>query len=111
MHRIILPMALLAAFATSTSMAPAGGRGTKSDSVVKTNARVESNKGGRTVILVLLDIDKGWHLYANPVGNEDMQANEVTVSVSSKTKPQAVKIEYPAGQVKQDKIIGKHSIY
>ena len=58
-----------------------------------------------------LTIDKGWHLYANPVGNPDYVDNQVTVTLSSKTKLQDVKVEYPAGTVVKDKTVGDYRIY
>jgi uncharacterized protein len=62
-------------------------------------------------VTVTLNIDKGWHLYANPVGNEDLTDNQVVVTLSAKNKLQDVKIEYPEGKLTHDKSIGDLKIY
>src|SRR5262249_33401290 len=55
----------------------AQGGAKRSDSVVKVTAKAEPEKpgaDGKQVVIVTLIIDKGWHLYANPVGPEDLSA-------------------------------------
>jgi len=49
-----------------------------------------------------LKIEKGWHVYANPSGYDAATPTEVTVS--SKTKPKEVKVEYPEGKEIKDSI-------
>jgi DsbC/DsbD-like thiol-disulfide interchange protein len=84
----------------------------KSDTVVKVEAKGDKPAAdGTQVVTVTLTIDKGWHLYANPVGNDDLLTNQVTVSVSSKNKLQDVKVEYPAGKVVKDKVVGDYKTY
>jgi DsbC/DsbD-like thiol-disulfide interchange protein len=84
----------------------------KSDGVVKAEAKADKiADDGTQVVTVTLTIDKGWHLYANPVGNEDLADNQVVVSLSSKNKLQDVKVEYPEGKVKKDKTVGDYKIY
>jgi hypothetical protein len=113
MHRLVRLAVLflaVAALLTASSPAPAG-KG-KSDSVVKAMAKVESKMGNRTVVLVHLDINKGWHLYANPVGHDDLASSQVVVTLKDiGAKPEAVKVAYPAGHVKQDPILGKYHVY
>ena len=58
-----------------------------------------------------LRIDEGWHLYANPVGSEDLTAAQTTLTVDSKVKPADVKIEYPDGKEIDDKVVGKYKVY
>lgn len=84
----------------------------KSDTVVKVEAKGDkADDDGTQVVTVTLTIDKGWHLYANPVDNEDFLANQVTVSVSSKNKLQDVKVDYPAGKLVKDKTVGDYKTY
>ena len=84
----------------------------KSDSVVKVQAKGEKiADDGTQVVTLTVTIDKSWHLYANPVGNPDYLDNQVTVTLSSKTKLQDVKVEYPAGTVVKDNVVGDYRIY
>jgi uncharacterized protein YyaL (SSP411 family) len=86
----------------------------KSDSVVKAKAGVTPEKpdiDGKQVVTLTLTIDKGWHIYANPPGLDDLVPVQTTVMVNAKTKPQDVQMEYPQGQVISDKILGKYRVY
>jgi DsbC/DsbD-like thiol-disulfide interchange protein len=84
----------------------------KSDTVVKSEAKADKVAAdGTQAVTITLTIDKGWHLYANPVGNEDLMDNQVSASVSSKNKLQDVKVEYPAGTVVKDKTVGDYKVY
>jgi DsbC/DsbD-like thiol-disulfide interchange protein len=104
----IVAVALSFVILTATASAQAK----KTDTVVKTDVKADKiADDGTQVVTVTLTIDKPWHLYANPVGNEDLQANQVAVSVSSKNKLQDVKVEYPEGKVVKDKTIGDYKKY
>ena len=82
------------------------------DTVVKTEVKADKiADDGTQIVTVTLTIDKDWHLYANPVGNEDLLSNQVVVAVSSKNKLQDIKVEYPAGKLKKDKDFGNYKIY
>jgi DsbC/DsbD-like thiol-disulfide interchange protein len=84
----------------------------KSDSVVKAQARADKpGDDGTQVVTVTLTIDKGWHLYANPVDHPDLVDNQTIVSVSGKNRLQDVKVEYPAGHVVKDKTVGDYKVY
>ena len=109
--RSVFHIATLAlAFAALTGAAHAQLK--KSDTVVKAEAKADKIAAdGTQVVTVTLTIDKGWHLYANPVGNEDLVDNQVVVSVSSKNKLQDVKVEYPAGSLVKDKTVGDYKTY
>jgi uncharacterized protein YyaL (SSP411 family) len=86
----------------------------KSDAVVKIMTQAVPEKPGRDgkqVVTVTLGIAKGWHLYANPPGLEDLLPVQTQVEIKSKTKPQEVKVEYPKGKLIQDPILGKYRTY
>jgi hypothetical protein len=86
----------------------------KSDSVVKVTAKAVPEKPGRDgkqVVTVTLTIDKGWHIYANPPGLEDLLPSQTQVSIKAKTKLEDVKTEYPEGKVIQDPVLGKYRTY
>jgi len=102
-------MALTAAVllaVTSTSSA----QGKKSDQVVKATATT-SKAAGKEIVSISLEIDPKWHLYANPVGNADFESNQTTVKITSKNKLESVKVDYPAGELAKDKVVGDYKIY
>lgn len=105
----LLALALLAGVATIT---PVGAQIKKSDSVVKVSA-VGGKIGadGKQTITVTLAITGKWHVYANPVGSEDLLEAQTVVTVSGKNKPTSVKVEYPTPTVEKDKAIGEYKIY
>jgi hypothetical protein len=84
----------------------------KSDTVVKAEAKADKiADDGKQLVTITLTIDKGWHLYANPVGNEDLSENQVVVSLKSKNKLKDVTIDYPEGTLHKDKAVGDYKIY
>jgi hypothetical protein len=72
----------------------------KSDSVVKVEAKADNKPGadGKQTITITIDIDKDWHIYANPVKNEDLVNAQTTVTIASRVKLEDVKIDYPPGK-------------
>jgi hypothetical protein len=88
------------------------GQGKKSDSVVKITPEAgKIDADGNQTVLLHIDIESPYHLYANPVGNADLEDSQVTVGVEGKEKPQDVRIDYPPGQVVKDKTVGDYKIY
>jgi DsbC/DsbD-like thiol-disulfide interchange protein len=88
------------------------GQGNKSDSKVKITASASKpNAAGKQTVTVTLVHDKGWHTYANPVGNDDLASTKTVVTVSAKGKALAAKVDYPAGTLKKDKDVGDYKIY
>jgi DsbC/DsbD-like thiol-disulfide interchange protein len=95
--------------ALATRPADAGG---KSDEEVKLTATAGKLDGsGKQTITLTAVINKGWHIYANPVGNEDLAAAATVIKVVAKAKPQEIKVNYPAGTEANDKVIGKYRYY
>src|SRR4051812_37583393 len=90
----------------------APGQGKKSDSAVKAQATATKlGDDGKQTITITLEIDPKYYLYANPVGNKDLEDAQTTVSVAGKTKPQSVKVVYPAGETKKDVQAGDYKVY
>lgn len=90
--------------------AEARAQGKKSDAVVKVKADAgKPNADGTCTVDVAIAIDKGWHLYANPVGQEDLLESATTLTAAGKTK--AEKIDYPAGKLIKDKTVGDYKVY
>src|SRR5262245_55845055 len=94
------------------TLCPIHAGGKKSDAEVKVTVEAAKPEGaGKQIVTVHLDINRGWHVYSNPVGNEDLAAAQTEVKVSGKTKPASVKIDYPKGQIIDDKVLGKYGVY
>jgi hypothetical protein len=107
-------MAFLALACVLHGWAPtsAFAQGKRSDSVVKVSAKADKpGADGKQVVTITVAIDKSWYIYANPVGLEDFAETQTTVTVAAKVKPTDVKIEYPAGKVVKDKVVGDYKIY
>lgn len=85
--------------------AQAGGK--KSDSVVAIKPRLEKTAAGKSVVVFSLDIQKGWHLYANPVNHDFFEGGQVVV----KALGTDAKITYPPGTTRVDKKLGKYDVY
>jgi hypothetical protein len=78
---------------------------------VKITATAEKPDGnGSQNVVVTIDIDPKWHLYANPVKNEDMVNSQTVVKITAGSKLEDVKITYPPGKQKKDSI-GTYDIY
>jgi DsbC/DsbD-like thiol-disulfide interchange protein len=108
--RLVLAALFLFATLAVVSTSTAGGR--KSDSEVKIKATATPlDASGKQEVVLTLDVNKGWHLYANPVGNEDFESARTQVKIESKSAPATVKIDYPKGNVHDVKMIGKMNVY
>jgi uncharacterized protein len=91
--------------------APVSGQ-KKSDAVVKVTATADKlDADGKQTVSILLSHDSGWHSYANPVGLEDLAAAQTTVTISGKSKLDDVKVDYPAGKLIKDKIVGDYKVF
>jgi DsbC/DsbD-like thiol-disulfide interchange protein len=109
--RLIVVAALvgLLLWAGRGDVAGQGAGGTRSDSVVKATASAEKpDADGKQVITVKLAVEKGWHVYANPIGAEVGIPTKVTVEGK---KPEDVQIDYPKGRAIQDPMEGTYRIY
>lgn len=83
---------------------PALAQAKKSDSVVKVDIKADKpDADGKQTLTITLDIEKDWHIYANPVDNEDLSNAQTVVSVTSRGKLEDVKVAYPGGKLQADK--------
>ena len=84
---------------------PALAQAKKSDSVVKVEAKADDkpDADGKQSITITITIDKDWHIYANPVENEDLDNAKTVISITSKAKLEDVKVAYPPGKPHGDK--------
>src|SRR6516162_1066291 len=67
---------------------------TSASKVKITASAGKPDSDGKQVVTLMLKIEKPWHLYANPVGQEDFPGIPTTVSFPGKTAT----IEYPKGK-------------
>jgi DsbC/DsbD-like thiol-disulfide interchange protein len=82
------------------SEAKAGGN--KSDSKVKATATVtKPDANGKQTVTITLDIEKEWHVYANPVQYKDLEQCQTKVAVSAQENLTA-NIKYPSGKLHVD---------
>ena len=101
--------ALLAALTLAAGPALAA---SKSDSVVKATAVAgKPDADGKQTVTLTLAIDKGWHLYANPVGQDDLASVQTKVAVKAQGALGDVKVDYPPGKKVKDTVIGDYLIY
>src|SRR5262249_16174168 len=85
-------------------------QGKKSDAVVKVKAEAgKPNADGTQPVHIHRNIEKGWHVYANPTGSEDLADTATTVTGGGNAKVEGV--EYPAGKVVHDKTLGDYKVY
>jgi DsbC/DsbD-like thiol-disulfide interchange protein len=105
------PFALaLAALAVAALFLPSGMARGKVDPV-KVSASAGKPAGDKQVVLVELKIDKDWHVYANPTGNDDLAGAETVVQVKAGGKALTAKVKYPTGTPHTEKGIGTFKIY
>lgn len=109
MRYVSITAALLA---TVLALAPgkAAAQGVTSDKVVKATATASKpDAEGNQAVTITLDVETPFHLYANPVGQKDLNMVQTTVLFPKDVK--VVKIDYPAGILHKDKDVGDYRIY
>ena len=83
------------------------GQGKTSENVVKTSVKESVAKDGKRLLLVNLEITNGWHLYANPAGNEDLDSVKTAITVPG----EKAEVAYPKGKQVIDPLVGNYSTY
>jgi thiol:disulfide interchange protein len=88
------------------------GQGKKSGTVVKATATAtKPGDDGKQTVTITLEVDDKYHVYANPVGIDELKDAETTVSVKGKKELKSVKVVYPVGEKKKDKDVGDYKVY
>jgi DsbC/DsbD-like thiol-disulfide interchange protein len=73
----------------------------RSDAVVQVQAVAEPvGADARQSVEVSLEVEEGWHIYANPAGLEGLVATTVTVAAGRELMVE--RLEYPPGKVSAD---------
>jgi uncharacterized protein YyaL (SSP411 family) len=84
---------------------------TGSASKVKAELKAEPAKDGKQSFTVTLTIEKPWHIYASPVGNDQLKSAETTVEVFIGGKPVEASIEFPKPGTAKDDKTGEYRIH
>src|SRR5437763_379807 len=112
MHRPSRLFAALIVCATLGVICGTGRAGPRTSAdVVKVTVQADKPDGGKQVLTLTLDIAKGWHTYANPVGLKDFIGSQTTVFFTAGGKPVPAKVEYPKGKLVVDENVGNWRIY
>lgn len=102
--------ATLLAF-SAIALAQTGGKKT-TESVVKVKAKADKPAAdGTQTVTVTLTIERGWHIYANPPGNDDLKSSQTVVTISGADKPATTKTNYPKGKTVKDALVGDYATY
>jgi thiol:disulfide interchange protein len=88
----------------------AGGKGSATQVKIAATAS-KLDETGKQNVNISLDINKGWHLYANPINNADFISLQTVVTINAKVKPANIQVMYPPGKLHQDKVVGDYKVY
>jgi hypothetical protein len=84
----------------------------KFDSHVKVEVIADKpDADGKQAIAVTLEVEPGWHVYANPANHElfEKEATKVKASVGGQSVD--VKMDYPRGKLIEDAVAGNFRVY
>jgi hypothetical protein len=81
--------------------APALGQNSEAKVKIRGSAS-KANADGIEQIKIDIDIDKGWHIYANPPKHKSFESSKTVVRFVS-PRTEEVTIEYPEGRIKKDR--------
>jgi uncharacterized protein YyaL (SSP411 family) len=84
---------------------------TSADVVHATATLGPADKDGKRPLTVTLKIDKPWHIYANPVGNDDLELARTTIEVYADGKKLSTKVDYPKGSAEKDDKGAEYRVY
>jgi hypothetical protein len=111
MNRWTLRLAPLVVLAGLLTGSTAYAEKTSADYVKATASADKPDADGKQTVTITLNIDKPWHIYANPVGVKELADEQTVVTVSAAEKLAKVDIAYPAGKLQEDKGLGNYRIY
>ncbi len=79
--------------------------------VVKATATADKpDADGKQTVTITLVIDKPFHIYANPIDNKDMVREQTELKITA-AKPAKVAVNFPAGKVQKDTVLGDYKIW
>jgi thiol:disulfide interchange protein len=87
-------------------------QGADSSKVVKVEiAKDPATTAEEKLVVITLSVEPGYHLYANPVVNPDLTSVQTSIGIKSEGKSIPTKVEYPAGKLVKDDVVGDYSTY
>jgi DsbC/DsbD-like thiol-disulfide interchange protein len=96
MNRLSTLGLLVAGFVMVLALLLPAQAGEKFDNLVKVSATATKLAAdGTQTVTFTFTIEKGWYIYANPVGDKEYEANRTTIAISAKEKLTA-DVKYPA---------------
>ncbi len=102
---------LLAALALGPTAGRADAQLVKSDKAVKIAAKANKpDADGNQTVTLTLEVEKPYHIYANPAGNDSLKSVQTTVRFTTKLDGDP-KVEYPAGKLVKDEVTGDYRTY
>jgi hypothetical protein len=102
---------LLAAAGILAAGTVAGGQGGPEPPVKVRATAGRPDAGGEQAVTVTLEIGPKHRAYANPAGHEDFEPMRTVVTVGGKGGPELVKVEYPPGELVENKLSGDYRAY
>lgn len=110
-HSLMAGLGLALAALVVGFVGPIGSAGGKLDPVKVAATAGKPDATGAQTITVKLSIEKTWHIYANPVENEEVTQAQTSVTIKAAGKPVAAKVNYPAGKLHKEKDMGAMKVY
>jgi uncharacterized protein len=83
----------------------------ESADVVKATLKAEPVADGKQAFTITLAVEKPWHVYASPAGNDTLKASETTVEALVGGKKVEAAVTFPKGAVAKDAVAGDYRIY
>jgi hypothetical protein len=102
--RVVAVLALVLAVA-GLVLTQLGAQGSKLNPVKVQIGKGAKTADGKEVINITFEVEKNWHIYANPVGDETI-ANAATVVLVEPKDKVKIEVQYPKGKDKKDDILG-----
>ena len=84
---------------------------TKSADVVKAELALGPEMDGRRKATIKLKIAEGWHIYANPVGNEQLLESQTQLTIQVNGSAAKAEVSYPKGKEHKDTSGDKYDVY
>lgn len=116
MKRVMIQLVLVALSLTGAALigttVTAAQKSKTSEAVVKVTATADKpDADGKQAVTIVMEVEKDWHTYANPVGLDDLEDAKTVLTITGKNKLEDVKIYYPKGKLHKDSVVGDYSIY